>query len=201
MLGKKTFKKRHLSCLDMYLVSIWACKKQFQHMKCTRLWIHEDSTFPQSSPGWTCIIMFKTKVPIERQCASMRLMCVWITSTWAYVVQAAHFAPSGLSQGWVNTDPMVLGGTIQCQGKGQLSVLGSIRSEKNTKREGKSRLKWRGPGEYVSNRPSSGCVSICIQHVHRRDHDPPLPFPCSPHWAQQACKVTTELNGADWGTI
>lgn len=97
----------------------------------------------------------------------------------------------------VNTDPMVLGGTIQCQGKGQLSVLGSIRSEKNTKREGKSRLKWRGPGEYVSNRPSSGCVSICIQHVHRRDHDPPLPFPCSPHWAQQACKVTTELNGAD----
>lgn len=76
MLGEKMFEKRHLSCLDVYLVSIWACKKQFQHMKCTRLWIHEDSTFPQSSPGWTCIIMFKTKVPIERQCASMRLMCV-----------------------------------------------------------------------------------------------------------------------------
>lgn len=39
-------------------------------------------------------------------------------------------------RGCVNSDPMVLGGTIQCQEKGQLSLLSSIRSEKNTEREG-----------------------------------------------------------------
>lgn len=108
-----------------------------------------------------------------------------------YVVRAALFPPSGLSQRCVNSDPTILG-------KGQLSLLGSIRSEENTKRGGKSGLKWRRPGEYVSNRPSSGCVSVCIQHVHRRDRDPPLPLPRSPRWAEQACKVMTELNGAQY---
>lgn len=56
-----------------------------------------------------------------------------------YVVRAApphtHTHPSGLSQRCVNSDPTMLG-------KGQLSLLGSIRSEENTEREGKSGLKW-----------------------------------------------------------
>lgn len=111
-----------------------------------------------------------------------------------YVVRAALFPPSGLSQRCVNSDPTMLG-------KGQLSLLASIGSGENTERGGKSGLKWRRPGEYVSNRPSSGCVSVCIQHVHRRDRDPPLPLPRSPQWAEQACKVMTELNGAESGTI
>lgn len=128
----------------------------------------------------------------------MTCVCVHLhTLIWC---RQCFFPPSGFSSGCVNSDPMVLGRTIQCQGKGQLSLLASIRSEgeKNTEREGKSRLKWREPGEYVSNRPSSGCVSICARHVHRRDHDPPLPFPCSPPWAERTCKVTAELNGAEY---
>lgn len=48
-----------------------------------------------------------------------------------YVVRAALSPPPGLSQRCVNSDPTMLG-------KGQLSLLGSIRSEENTEREGKS---------------------------------------------------------------
>lgn len=156
----------------------------------------------QFSPGWTCIITICKKTMDWHKALILTLVyvCVCICMHLCGVGSTLSL-PLGLSQGCVNSDPMVLGGTIQCQEKGQLSLLSSIRSEKNTEREGKSRLKWWGPGEYVSNRPSSGCVSICVQHVHRRDHDPLLPFSCSPQWAEQACKVTTELNGAERGTI